>query len=143
MKRVNLGLAVLALGALSGCADFRAIVTAAQTNITNPVSDSAVTQLGNTLGTLNGVVVGYAALPLCAAGHTLTAGDFCHDKSLLKTLDTDMHVAIQAYQSLIAFQKAHPQGSSVGGSITSWYTQAKGLIATIQSLVNTYKLGSH
>lgn len=139
-------LAGLALLALAGCADFRAVVnsvgTVANADIINPVDDAQVTQLGNALGTANGAAVGYAALPLCPAGHGLTAGDWCHDKALLKTLDADMHLAVAAYQKLTTYQAAHPKGSTVvGGGFGALLSQAKGAVSTVKDLIAAYKIG--
>lgn len=131
---------------LAGCATLQDTLTGigaiASVNIVNPVEDAQVTQIGNLLGTLNGAVVGYAGLPLCPRGHSLTPYDYCHDKALLKTLAGDMHVAVAAYHQLTDFQKAHPHGSTViGGGFLSLIGQARAAVQTVQHLVGAYHIG--
>ena len=142
----GLALGALAMLSLAGCTTLQSVVTdigaVATAKIVNPIDDAQVTQLGNLLGTANGVVVGYAALPLCPVGHVLTPADYCHDKGLLKALAADMHVAVAAYAKLTAYQAAHPKGTTVvGGGGTQIFNQAKGAVDTIRALIAAYHPG--
>lgn len=131
---------------LAGCTTLGDVIndigTVANTKIVNPINNSEVTQLGNLLGTAQGAVVGYAALPLCPVGHAISLDDWCHDKHVLIALDADMHLALATYTKLTAFQTSNPQGTVVvGGGFSSLYSQAKSAIAAVQSLVAAYKIG--
>jgi hypothetical protein len=146
MHYLKLGLTALALLSLAACTTLGDIVndigTVAKTNIVNPIDDAQVTQIGNLLGTVQGVVVGYAALPLCPPGHALTPADYCHDGGLLKAFSADMHVAVAAYRQLTTYQAAHPKGSTVvGGGFGNLLNQAKGAVNTIKALIAAYHPG--
>lgn len=117
----------------------------AQTNIEQPLDAKAIAGLGVAFGGANSVVIAYGALPRCPVNQTRALGEvgpdgrLCHDRILLKTLDADVHVALDGYVELVGYFQAHPQGTVVfGGPLSDKYQQAMSAVNAVQALAKAF-----
>jgi hypothetical protein len=131
---LGLALACLVLLPLADCTTFNPFAS-----VTNPLNQTEVYQLGNAYGTAKALAVGYAALPLCPAGTAITITNLCHAKSVLKTIQADVHAADTAYTALQAF--ARNPANYPGLNFTQLLQTAEGAIATLSQIEAQYNIG--
>ncbi|HTJ56694.1 MAG TPA: hypothetical protein VL418_03905 [Devosiaceae bacterium] len=131
-----LGLAALAclVLPLADCATLNPFAT-----VTNPINQTEVFQLGNASGTAKALAVGYAALPLCPVGTAISTTNICHSKSVLVTIQKDVHAADTAYTALQAF--ARNPANYPGLNFSQLLQTAEDAIATVSQIEAQYNIG--
>lgn len=119
---------------IAGCTTLNPFAT-----ITNPINQTEVYQLGNAYGSAKALAVGYAALPLCPVGTKIGVTNICHDKSVLVTLDKDVHAADTAYTALVNF--ARNPANYPGLSFPQLLSTAQNAISVVSQIEVQYNIG--